>query len=66
MGWYPESRVTLAGNVLSTQVIERGIDSTSPRRHALPVGDRYMRLSSKALTSATSTELGIVANLTYV
>lgn len=64
--WVQESIDSISGGVRTTTPLENRVTSATPVRIPIPVGDSLMRISVKAVTSATNAELGIVANSSYV
>ncbi len=61
--WYQMTKQTVSGNVTLYTGDELEVQEDTLLRIAFPVADSLMRLSVKALTSATNAELGVLALL---
>lgn len=64
--WVQQNQQSLAGGVMTYTPYENQIISETPVPMDFPVSQPYMRISSKALTSATNAELGLVALLSFI
>ncbi len=58
--WFQEPKDSYLGNVLLSEPQEREIrDGDNPPRIAFPVGENFLRISSRAITDATNAQLGL-------
>lgn len=60
LDWFQEAKDSYIGNVLLSEPQEREIrNEDNPPRIAFPVGENFLRISSRAIDDATNAELGL-------
>lgn len=61
--FYQESAMLIAGGTITDSVAEHTITATGNYRIAIPMNDRYVRVSAKGTGTVTNSSMGITAIL---